>query len=87
MNIPNGVLVSDRPKMRCFRCGEDDHMLKNCPMPYNEVLAFAPKVKAQVKDAPGVKKTFVCANGSVVADSAAEQVGVSLEGNGAQLVT
>ena len=27
----------------CYRCGKDDHVIRNCPFPYTATLAFAPQ--------------------------------------------
>ena len=31
------------PPLLCYRCGQKDHLLKNCPKPYTPNLMFAPK--------------------------------------------
>ena len=41
MNHPNDVMLGKGS--RCFCCGKDDRMSKDCPLPYTEALAFAPK--------------------------------------------
>ena len=27
----------------CYRCGESDHLLRDCPMPFTEQLEYAPR--------------------------------------------
>ena len=41
MNMMNDVMLGKG--IRCYRCGKDDHVLKDCPLPYTAVLAFAPR--------------------------------------------
>ena len=40
-NIPNDSLFQAKGLI-CFRCGKTDHILRDCPLPYTEVLAYAP---------------------------------------------
>ena len=51
-NIPNQTMhqsdvlpAAEAPSRvgRCWRCGKTDHLLKQCPMPFTKLLAFAPK--------------------------------------------
>ena len=46
-NMENGALVASKTskspsKIICYRCGKDDHTLKQCPLPFQPKLAFAP---------------------------------------------
>ena len=50
MNMPNKIMTADtnfgksgsKGEGKCFRCGKRDHILRNCPLPFTPVLAFAP---------------------------------------------
>ena len=50
MNMPNKTMTADsgteknavKGEGKCFRCGKRDHILRNCPLPFTPVLAFAP---------------------------------------------
>ena len=62
MNLKNQIFAMDgagRPgaskPMICYRCGKSDHTLRNCPLPYTPVLAYAP---IRDKDGP-VRKTMM----------------------------
>ena len=52
MNMDNAMAVQ-RVKpgtLICYRCGKKDRLLKNCPLPYQPTLAFAPKLNHAVKN-------------------------------------
>ena len=51
MNVEN-TMAMQRLKpgtLICYRCGKKDHLLGNCPLPYQPTLAFAPKKDHAVK--------------------------------------
>ena len=51
MNLEN-AMVTQRIKpgtLICYRCGKKDHLLKNCPIPYQPTLSFAPKKDSVVR--------------------------------------
>ena len=60
-NMDNGTLYAPKttkPAQKgiiCYRCGKTDHTLRQCPMPFQPKLAFAP---ARIPE----KKTFVAIN-------------------------
>ena len=52
MNMDNAMVVQ-RVKpgtLICYRCGKKDHLLKNCPLPYQPTLAFAPNKDSMAKN-------------------------------------
>ena len=58
MNMGNGMAVQ-RVKpgtLICYRCGEKDHLLKNCPLHYQPTFAFAPKEDTLVSDTLAVEE-------------------------------
>ena len=40
MNLNNDIMMGKG--LVFFRCGKDDHTLRNCPLPFQETLAFEP---------------------------------------------
>ena len=49
MNLKNRILAMGEAQhstqdkgIRCYRCGKTDRTLRNCPLPYTPVLAYAP---------------------------------------------
>ena len=61
MNLKNQILAFDSDGkgsskgIFCYRCGKPDHTLRNCPLPYTPVLAYAP---SRGKDG-SIKKTML----------------------------
>ena len=54
VNLRNEVMVAEKKIGKCFRCGSADHMLRQCPVPFTPVLAFAPNAtKGQGRDNRG----------------------------------
>ena len=53
-NIPNDALVVGKGGLRCYRCGREDHVVRDCPLPFTKILAYAPQKGSSGKKPSGV---------------------------------
>ena len=63
LNMENNTMYTQKntkspSKIICYRCGKSDHVLKQCPLPFQQKLAFAPV-------RPPVKQSFVANSSSM----------------------